>query len=177
MNTKELLQRFQESTARYVEELSHFTMEELTTQPSPSDWSIGQMYVHLYQSALYMQLANVEKCRTGSDVTTGDKTEIGQKVFAGGEIPPIRVQVPPSPAYTPVQPESKEQILEGLNAAAARMQEVEPHLHEISLAHKIVHPGFGALNGQEWFQLVEMHYRHHFRQLDRLKSELLQNKA
>lgn len=177
MNTKETLQRLQESTARYVEELSHFTMEELCRQPGPSEWSIGQVYVHLYQSALYMQLANAEKCRTGSEVTTGEKTDIGREVFAKGELPPIRVQVPPSPGYTPSQPESKEQILEGLNAVVARMQEIEPKLHEISPEHKIAHPGFGPLDGREWFQLVDMHYRHHFRQLDRLKSELVENKA
>ncbi|QRG68658.1 DinB family protein [Brevibacillus choshinensis] len=175
MNTKELLQRFEESTARYIEELSRFTMEELRRQPSPSEWSIGQMYVHLYQSALYMQLANIAKCQSGSDVTTGEKSEIGRDVFAKGELPPIRVQVPPSPEYTPAQPESKEQILEGLNAVVARVQEVEPQLQAISPEHKIAHPAFGLCNAQEWFQLIEMHYRHHFRQLDRLKGELVQN--
>lgn len=175
MNTKDWLQRFEESTSRYAEELSHFSMEELTRQPSPSEWSIGQMYVHLYQSALFMQLANIEKCRSGSDVTTGEKTDIGREVFAQGDLPPVRVQVPPSPGYTPSQPESKEKILEGLNAVVARMQEVEHGLHAISSEHKIAHPAFGPLNGQEWFQLIEMHYRHHFRQLDRLKSELVQN--
>lgn len=177
MNTNEVLKRVQESTSRYVEELSHFSMEELTSQPSPSDWSIGQMYVHLYQSALYMQLTNVEKCRSGSEVTTGEKTEIGRDVFAQGDLPPVRVQVPPSPQYTPSQPENKEQITEGLNAVVARMLEVEPDLHTISPEHKISHPAFGPLNGVEWFQLVEMHYRHHFRQLNRLKSELVQSKA
>ncbi|MED4753206.1 DinB family protein [Brevibacillus choshinensis] len=177
MNIKEVCKSLQESTSRYVEELKHFSIEELTRQPSPSEWSIGQMYVHLYQSALYMQLSNVEKCRSGSGLTTGEKTEIGKTVFANGELPPVRVQVPPSPEYTPSQPESKEQILEGMNAVVARMQAVESQLHEISPEGKIAHPAFGPLNGVEWFQLVAMHYRHHFRQLDRLKSELVQNKA
>lgn len=177
MNTKEVLKKLQESTSRYIEEMSHFSLEQLTRQPSASDWSIGQMYVHLYQSALYMQLANVEKCRNGSEVTTGEKTEIGRDVFAQGNLPPVRVQVPPSPQYTPSQPESKEQIVQGLNVVVARMQEVEPDLHVISPEHKIAHPAFGPLNGAEWFQLVEMHYRHHFLQLNRLKSELVQNEA
>ncbi|RAP28452.1 hypothetical protein C2W64_04886 [Brevibacillus laterosporus] len=29
---------------------------------------------------------------------------------------------------------------------------------------KMMHPGFGALNAQEWYVLVEMHYRHHLLQ-------------
>ncbi|MBT2770920.1 hypothetical protein J7J47_01565 [Halomonas sp. ISL-60] len=37
---------------------------------------------------------------------------------------------------------------------------------------KVLHPGFGALNAKEWFLLIEMHYRHHLSQLERLKQNL-----
>ncbi|MDF2681797.1 MAG: hypothetical protein K0R47_2987, partial [Brevibacillus sp.] len=172
MSTNDMLKQFQESVSRYLEELNQFSMEQLTRQPDPAEWSIGQMYIHLIQSALYMQLANIEKCRTGAGATTGEKTDAGREVYARGEFPPIRIQVPASPQYTPSQPVSKEQIVEGLNTVVARMQEVEPTLQDISSIHKFDHPRFGALDAREWFLLIEMHYRHHFHQLNRLKNEL-----
>lgn len=172
MSTRKALQRFEESVSRYREELSEFSLEQLTRQPSPDDWSIGQMYMHLILATQYMQLANVEKCRLGKEVTAGEKTDAGREVFLSGGFPPIRIKVPASPQYTPPQPVSKEQIEEGLNNVVTRMREVESTLEEISPVHKVEHPRFGALNASEWFLLIEMHFRHHFLQLDRLKNEL-----
>ncbi|AJY74708.1 DinB family protein [Paenibacillus beijingensis] len=174
-NAGETITRFEEITDHYLQELEDFSMEQLTCKPSESEWSLGQVYVHLINSAMYMQLRNVELCRSGDRELTaagGEKTEAGKAVFAQGAIPPIRIQVPPSPQYTPPQPEDKEQLALGLRAVVARMKELEPQLAAISPQHTVLHPGFGALNAVEWFQLVDMHYRHHLRQKERLKSEL-----
>ncbi len=53
------------------------------------------------------------------------------------------------------------------------MKEIEPMLDKAPLENTALHPRFGALNAQDWFMLVEMHYRHHLRQLDRLKKGLV----
>lgn len=47
---------------------------------------------------------------------------------------------------------------------------MEAALSQAPESRKMVHPGFGALNANEWFVLVEMHYRHHLAQLERLKN-------
>jgi hypothetical protein len=178
MNTTETLKRFEEITNHYVQELNGFTMEQLTRQPSENEWSIGQVYVHLIKASLYMHLRNVEHCLTPSEDTvfsTGGKTEAGQAVFHQGSFPPIRIQVPPSPQYTPGQPESKDQLVQGLNAVMRRMNEIEPTLDRIPLQNTVSHPRFGALNAKEWFMLIEMHYRHHLLQMDHLKKDLESN--
>ncbi|MGC5328690.1 DinB family protein, partial [Brevibacillus sp. SYSU BS000544] len=125
--------------------------------------------------AVYMQLRNIELCRkgeAGSVVINGAKSEAGAAVFGQGSFPPIRIQVPASPQYTPAQPESKEQIVEGLNMVLAKMKEMGPTLEEISPQMTVAHPRLGELNAKEWFSLVEMHYRHHLHQKDRLKQFL-----
>jgi hypothetical protein len=82
----------------------------------------------------------------------------------------VRIQVPPSPQYTPQQPESKEQLVQGLNAVMSRMKEIEPMIEKAPLENTFPHPRLGALNAKEWFMLVEMHYRHHLHQKDRLSK-------
>jgi hypothetical protein len=178
MNTTETLQRLEEIMNHYLHELNHFSMEQLKRQPSENEWSLGQMYLHLINSALYMQLRNVDHCRSqsvDSVVTAGEKTEAGEAIFVQGGFPPVRIQVPPSPQYTPEQPLSKQQIVEGLNAVMRGMKEIELILEEISPMHTVMHPRFGALNANEWFLLVEMHYRHHLHQKERLKKYLESN--
>ncbi|WP_139492451.1 DinB family protein [Brevibacillus dissolubilis] len=172
MSTNETLQRFEELTKHYLEELNDYSLEQLTRQPSEDEWSLGQMYLHLINTAMYMQLQNIELCKNEANVTAEEKTEAGQNVFTRGAFPPVRIKLPASPQHTPQQPVSKEQIADGLNTVLARMKEVEPSLSLISPQHKVAHPRLGALNAVEWYQLIEMHYRHHLGQKDRLKGFL-----
>ncbi|WP_336775910.1 DinB family protein [Paenibacillus sp. MMO-58] len=174
-STTEALQAFEKSVERYVDELNRISLEQLLAKPSEEDWSIGQMYVHLIRSAQYMHLRNVDQCIAGSEavlVGTGVKTENGKAAFELGSFPPIRIRVPASPQYTPQQPDNKEQLIEGLQDVVERMKRTEPALIQAPLENTVPHPNFGALNAVEWFLLVEMHYRHHFLQLERLKSFL-----
>lgn len=177
MNTKQSLSRLEELSATYLQELERFNVEQLTYKPSENEWSLGQMYMHLINSALYMQLRNVEVCRSqiGQHVSTVEgKTEAGEAVFAQGGFPPIKIHVPPSKEYTPLQPESKEQIAAGLKRVLDRMRELEPTLDAISRSYTVRHPRLGALHAKEWFMLVEMHYRHHLRQKERIETWLME---
>ncbi|MCJ8012911.1 DinB family protein [Paenibacillus sp. KQZ6P-2] len=174
MNTQEMIQRMDSITQYYLEELDRFSMEDLTRKPGEEEWSLGQMYMHLINASLRMHLRNVEACATSAEgvMKEGEKTEGGKSAFSNQAFPPVRVQVPPSPAYTPSQPGSKEQIREGLLNVLAEMKRIDPLVQTAPAQNKLVHPGFGALNAGEWFMLVEMHYRHHLRQKERLEGFL-----
>lgn len=172
--TKKALQACEETVFYYIHQLDTFSLEQLKQKPSDNEWSIGQMIQHLINSALHMQLPNVEQClaANNSALSLTEKTKNGVAVFAQGSFPPIRIQVPPSPQYTPVQPESKQQLIQGLHTVIQRMKEIEPLLENASLQNTMPHPSFGGLCAEEWFQLIEMHFRHHLLQLERLKEAL-----
>lgn len=175
ITTKEALQRFEETATYYIQELERFNLEQLKQKPSENEWSIGQMVQHLINSALYMQLRNIDQCLVLSQdplVSHVGKTEDGAAIFAQGSFPPIRIQVPPSAQYTPEQPESKEQLIQGLHTVIQRMREIEPSLEKSFKLNTVPHPRFGGLCAEEWFLLIEMHYRHHLLQLERLNKEL-----
>lgn len=176
ITTKLALQRFEETATYYISELDQFSLEQLRQKPSDNEWSIGQMLQHLISSALDMQLHNIDQCLMPSQdpmVPRTEKTEVGVAIFSQGSFPPIRIHVPPSPQYTPEQPENKEQLIQGLYTVIQRMKEIEPILEKVSNQNIVSHPRFGGLCAEEWFLLVEMHYRHHLLQLDRLKQGLV----
>ncbi|MFM9331389.1 DinB family protein [Paenibacillus mesotrionivorans] len=185
MDTKEILRKFEETVHGYLQQLEGCSLEQLLWKPAENEWSLGQMYMHLVGSAQFMQLRNAALCLEPGDspeVSQTGKTELGEKLFKLGSFPPDRIRVPPSPQYTPQQPESKEQLAEGLRAAVRRMAELESgiasELHQASQAYSapgrelvrntVLHPRFGGLNALEWFRLTEMHYRHHMLQRERL---------
>lgn len=173
MNTKQLLEQFENTANYYLNEIQKYTLDQMTRKPSEDEWSLGQMYLHLVGSALYMQLRNVELCREQeSPSVSNERPEAVKAMFAAGSFPPERIHVPASPQYTPKQPESLEEMAQGLHAVIARMRELEPTLAAIPADRAVAHPRMGLFNAVEWFTLVEMHYRHHLLQKERLDSFL-----
>lgn len=182
MDTKEIVRRFEDTVSGYIRELDRVSLEQLLWKPAPNEWSLGQMYMHLIQSAQRMQLRNVGLClaANGQALPSAGKTEQGEMLFSKGSFPPDRIQVPASPQYTPPQPESKEQLVNGLRDTVRQMVEIEPEVASAfsrqarsetggeSVRHTVVHPRLGGLNAFEWFSLTEMHYRHHLLQKKRL---------
>lgn len=177
VNTQEIqstLEKFKVLCAHYIDGLEFITPDQLK-QREDGEWSLGQMYVHLIQSALHMHLRNADSCLTGtgSGEPSAGKTPRGITAFAQGEFPPVRIRVPDSPQYTPAQPESKEELAEGLSRVSRGMEDMAGRLPGSGSTRVIAHPGFGELNAAEWYRLVEMHYRHHLRQEERLRANLV----
>lgn len=170
-----ILQSLKQSTLHYTKRVETLDLEQLRRQPAPEEWSLGQMLLHLAESALYTQLANARRCLEETSVspeTSGLKTEIGEAFFQAGSFPPTRIRVPASPQYTPKQPEDKAQILAALESVIEKVQELEPRVARFPAGPTEPHPGLGNLNAQEWLKLTEMHYRHHLLQEERLAAWL-----
>ncbi|MEC0125412.1 DinB family protein [Paenibacillus pabuli] len=172
-NHHEIRRDFELTLERYLQELELMNDAQLSYKPSEMDWSVGQMYQHLIQSAMKLHLANVRLCISADEKTVKKtdqgKTEAGEVIFAQGSFPPIRIQVPASPEYTPLQPNGRESIIQGFSEVRDEMRRMEVLLQGTTLESTLPHPRFGGLNAEEWFVLVEMHYRHHLLQLERLK--------
>lgn len=182
MDTKETLRRFEDTVNDYIQELEGISLEQLLWKPAEAEWSLGEMHMHLIRSAQFMHLRNAAQCLAPdgdpADAPAG-KTEQGEALFKAGGFPPARIQVPPSPQYTPPQPDSKEQIVDGLRDTVRRMTEIEPMVAAAfdpssqdaarqPVHPTVAHPRLGGLNALEWFRLIEMHYRHHLLQKQRL---------
>ncbi|KKC48299.1 hypothetical protein VE23_16365 [Paenibacillus sp. D9] len=185
MDTKETLHKFEETVRGYIRELDGSNFDQLLWKPAEDEWSLGQMYMHLIRSAQLMQLRNAALCLEpgGSpEISQAGKTKPGEELFKTGSFPPDRIRVPPSPQYTPPQPESKEQLVDGLRDTVRRMVEIEAKIasefNPVAQArlepgkeivrNTVLHPRLGGLNALEWFRLIEMHYRHHLLQKMRL---------
>nr|WP_281285979.1 DinB family protein [Melghirimyces algeriensis] len=158
----------------YLNELKHYTLEQLQYKPHPDQWSLGQMYNHLIQISLNMQFPAINQCLSNEAECEEEKTEAGVRVFQNGSFPPIKIKLSDRlvPDFTPAQPESKEELVSGLKKVLEQANEKIDRISSTPHTGKVAHPRFGALNVQEWFQLGEMHFRHHLRQKKELDQIL-----
>ena len=66
--------------------------------------------------------------------------------------------------YSPTQPDSPAKIKDDLYKFLKVMNRTAKEIDEAkSLNYKTPHPSLGMLNALEWFQLIEIHYRHHLK--------------
>lgn len=173
MAPKEVLENFERTAQIWIGALGSYTIAQFTRKPDEESWSIGQVYTHLLNQANYFQLGMLEQCVVGEMEPTGEEMEErGKMIFSMGSFPPIQIKVPPSSAYTPPQPVSIEEVRASLSNLIIRMRITAPLIRQADPKRKARHPAFGMMNAEEWFTLIEMHFRHHLRQKERLDAWL-----
>jgi hypothetical protein len=149
-------------------ELEKYSDEQFASKPSPESWSIGQVYGHLVFGALNYHVKQIEHCLLSDANQKEKKTFPGKLMFFIKSFPPVRIKVPPSPTYTPQQPESKTTVVAGMRLLRKKLLEYSNELNKPVHGGKTRHPALGYLNAEEWYQLIVMHFQHHLRQKKRI---------
>ncbi|HHG85058.1 MAG TPA: DinB family protein [Bacteroidetes bacterium] len=165
---KKTHQKFLNVFKYWENELNHYSEKDLEKRENAGTWTLGQVYQHLISSTLNFHLSQVKTCLNNAENKSAKKNFKGFMAYhLLNAFPPIRIKVPPSAFYTPAQPGSKAEILENFALIKKEMAAVLPLFNQ-NLQGKTAHPGFSFLNAQEWYRLIEMHWRHHKRQKARL---------
>lgn len=171
MGTRLLQQKTNRIIDKYIAELNHLSMEQILMKPSESDWSVGQVYMHVWMSATGYFFKKAKQCMIQEEVfLRKGKNWKGMLVFLLGRMPDVKVKMPKQVAVEPRQPESKEQLI-------ARMMDVKEQasifisaIPSADLKYKLPHPIMGYLNMAEWVALCNMHFEHHVQQISRIKK-------
>lgn len=173
MTTNKSLTRFESVHHTWGSALRNYSLEQLLKKPSPTEWSLGQLYVHLIQSTLKFHLVHAGTCQASATNKGKRKNMKGIMTYhVLGSFPPIKITVPGSPEYTPLQPASKEQLVQDLARTLGAMKAFEGKVATGNAGGKVSHPAFAWLDAGEWYQMVEMHWRHHLRQKKGLDAYL-----
>ncbi|MDO3410576.1 DinB family protein [Saccharibacillus sp. CPCC 101409] len=155
---------------RYKRELDRYTLEQLRYQSEPDVWSVGQMIVHVIGVAdEYM--GHMQTCADARYEEPGGKSETGEIVFLEKSWPDVRVKLDEPVNDTP-NPRSKAELIDELDRVIRELNEWEARLPAVNPSGKVRHGWFGWLNAREWFELIDIHSRHHLRQQARLDEKL-----
>lgn len=169
------LSQYNRTAETWLKDLDRYSDEDFARAPSESEWSIGQVYAHIVEGTKRFHLRMVDMCATGAAERTEEgMNERGSAIFEANAFPPIRIAVPPSPQYTPVQP-TVEAMRSGFLELNEMMQAAAPRAAAADPALKMQHPSLGPLNAREWYQLIPIHLRHHVLQKERLEAWLASN--
>jgi DinB superfamily len=156
----------------FKSDLYNYSLKQLRYISEEGVWSIGQMYDHLIVVA-HEYLDNMEICANLNEANPFGKTQFGEQLFRNGGFPPIKIKLPDELNSPPNNSDSKEDLIIRMDQLIQRLGQWESKVDYINPNNKVKHGGFGWLNAKEWYNLVGMHFRHHFRQKEELESYIL----
>lgn len=165
-----LLNKFNRTVDYWLSELNHYYFNELCDKPTPQDWSLGQVYMHLI-SNVYFYIEEIQICLSSNDHADEEASPEGKKMFLDNSFPDVFIEGPPENADTP-QPESKEHLVDLLKQAKQKLNEAASDISLNSFQGKTKHPGLHYFSAHEWLQFADMHFRHHLRQKKRIDAFL-----
>lgn len=158
----------------WIKELNQYNFRQLCSKSSVDSWSLGQLYMHLIEQTTYY-LEQVKICVANNDNVDEQASAVAAIMFLDNDFPDEIIEGPPSNQYTP-QPVNKEQLMHSLLNLQSEMDAAAILISESAFKGKTKHPGLDYFNASQWFQFVEMHFRHHESQKKRIDDFLKKNK-
>lgn len=164
------IESFNKTIDEWTNALQRYSLSELLDKPSPSMWSLGQLYNHLISETLHY-ISRADICLSSNRNARKEMTVDGKEMFRNNSFPDERLTGPPSNAQIP-QPVSKEVLISQFMRLKKAMNDRAALMKKSAFCGKAKHPGLNYLTASEWLQFADMHMRHHLRQKKRLDDYL-----
>jgi hypothetical protein len=171
MNLSKLETQTDKEIDYWINELKRYDWDKITMKPSETQWSMGQVAIHLWMSSKGFFFKNAERCLSQEKTQTGkSKNFTGHLVFTLKMFPPVKVKMPESVSVEPIVPESKEKLISKLEEIKGLAHQYIARIPQSDPRLKTRHPFLGWLNTAEWVQLCNIHFTHHTRQKKRIEK-------
>ncbi len=168
MTPATVLKKFNHTIAIWEKELGRYTFQQLCARPDAESWSMGEVYLHMIDTALDFNMKQIDICLAGNENENACKSAEGEELFARNAFSATKIFF----SSEARKPKSKEQIRRELQHIKKLMKEYERKISNSLFRGKTKHPGLHFLDAGEWFQFIEMHFRHHLRQKKRIDAYL-----
>lgn len=154
----------------YRRKLDEIPDELFNKIPPGGGWSYGEVYSHILQANLGSFTA-IEKCINGSgQIDNKPLNWFARLIFLIGRFPPFKIKAPKNMAAL-VANIDKEEARNLLVRLKKRSDQLVSAINKSSSFSKVKHPRLGLLNARQWFRFINIHTKHHLRQLERIDEQ------
>jgi len=158
-----------DAIATYLAWLKEMEEEDFTKSPPDGGWSYSEVYCHVIQVNVRSILA-VERCIYAK----GPRSASGPNLMARlilymGRFPPIKIKAHQKVSSI-VKTLSKEEARNDMLVFCNKLQDLLPKLMKVPQHQRTRHARLGMLNCEEWLKFIDIHTRHHLKQLERIRK-------
>lgn len=171
MSLKKIKNRIDQINARYETFLTEISEKDFQKSPASGGWSYSEVYSHILEANLLSLLA-LEKCVKGKAEENTKKTHLAVwLILFLGKFPPGKIKAPERIAalVQKINPAEAETLMLKFKT---KLNELAPLVAGASATQKAKHPRLGFLNARQWLRFIQIHSRHHEKQLGRIQAAL-----
>jgi len=155
--------------AEYRRKLDQIPDDRFNATPPGGGWSYGEVYSHILQANLGSLIA-IERCANGTGKIDNKRLGLlAQFIFLIGGFP-FKFKAPEKIADM-VNNMGKEEARNLLIKLKTKIDQMAPLALKASTFSKIKHPRLGLLNAKQWLRFIDIHTRHHLKQLNRIEKK------
>jgi len=166
MSTTALFRSIHQVTAAYQNKLAQADERRFQVSPPTGGWSYSEVYSHIFDLSL-LSLQQLDKCLNG--IGEARKTPFITKLilFFGCFPPAMKFKVPKS-LESRVKKISKAEAQHLISQFLTELETYKPRIAQAHPEIKASHPRLGSLNASQWLRFIEIHLKHHLKQLERI---------
>jgi len=162
-------QEILDTVSAYEELLEQVSDELFITTPPAGGWSYAEVFAHIFNSNITCIQA-IDKCIQGAAVESDARMSLGVRlVFFFGRFPPGKFKVP-NRIKDQVRKINKQEAHELIRRFKDELSQITPLVETARSSQKLKHPRLGLLNAVKWYEFIDIHTRHHRKQLQRISK-------
>lgn len=155
-------------SAAYKTMLDHIPAADFQTTPTIGGWSYSEVYSHIFDASL-LSLIPLEDCIHGKGKKKPTAFIVKLILWYGAFPPKARYKVPER-LQSRVIKISKEEAYQFIEQFLLQLATDYDMLHHAAPQIKSKHPRLGYLNASQWLRFIEIHLKHHLKQLKRIEK-------
>ncbi len=157
---------------KYDRLLETVSEEDFQRTPAENVWSYAEVFSHMLQANLGSLYA-IDKCLLQTaTLSPGRANLVSWLILSTGRFPPVVKLKVPARLASQIKKMGKDEARQLMDKFYARLEEIHARIDSATSSYKFEHPRLGLLNALEWYRFIEIHTRHHERQLQRIKRML-----
>jgi len=168
MNTAKVRVSLNHIISSYKSKLSFYADDIFELTPPIGGWSYSEVYAHIFDASL-LSLISLDDSITGK----GEKEHthfIVKLILLLGSLPPAKKYKVPKRLAARVKKINKPEALDFIIEFETALKKYYPKIATADLQMKTKHPRLGYLNAKQWLRFIEIHLKHHLKQLERIEK-------
>ncbi|MBB5636670.1 hypothetical protein HDF26_005146 [Pedobacter cryoconitis] len=155
-------------SAAYSKTLQEIPEEQFQLTPPIGGWSYSEVYSHIFDISI-LTLKEVENCIKGEGKVKPTAFIVKVILFFGSFPPNARYKVPKA-LVGREKKITKDAAADLIEKFLEQLHIVYSQLHLADPSIKTLHPRLGYLNADQWLRFMEIHLKHHLKQLKRIEK-------
>lgn len=168
MNPANVFSSIQLIAEDYNKKLNTISEAQFQMTPPIGGWSYSEVYSHIFDASI-LSTETMEACLAGHGENRPTAFVVKLILFFGSFPPAAKYKVPKK-LESRVKVISKAEAHDFIQRFTHQLQGNHKKMRHAKSDVKTLHPRLGYLNANQWLRFIEIHLKHHLKQLKRIEK-------